>query len=83
MKKIATIAAVLDQPDTAQAKFNAVLSEYKALIKGRMGIPFDEHDISVVAITVLASVDQINQLTGKLGAIAGVTVKAAITKKEL
>ncbi len=83
MKKIAVIGAVLDYPAKAQQAFNDILSEHHHMIKGRMGIPFNEHDISVVAITVCASIDDINTLTGKLGRIEGVTIKTSITKKEL
>lgn len=83
MKKIAVIGAVLDHPEASQSKFNDVIKNYKHIIRGRMGIPFDEHNISVVSITVLGTLDDINALTGKLGSIAGVTVKTSITKKEI
>ena len=83
MKKIAVIGAVLDHPEASQSRFNEVLSEFKPIIQGRMGLPFDEHDISVIAITVMGSLDDINTLTGKLGSIPGITVKTSITKKEI
>ncbi len=83
MKKIAVIGAVLDHPEASQGKFNEVISDYKSIIRGRMGIPFDDHGISVVAITVLGTLAEINALTGRLGNIAGVTVKTSITKKEI
>lgn len=81
--KIAVIGTVLDHPAESQTRFNEVLSHYKHIIKGRMGLPFEEHDISVIAITVLGTMDDINSLTGKLGNIPGVTVKTSISKKEL
>ncbi len=81
--KIAVIGTVLDHPSESQTRFNEVLSHYKHIIKGRMGLPFEEHDISVIAITVMGTMDDINSLTGKLGNIPGVTVKTSISKKEL
>lgn len=48
-----------------------------------MGIPFEEHGVSVVSLTVVGTLDEINSLTGKLGNIENVTVKASISKKEL
>lgn len=81
MKKIAVIGAVLDTPSTCQSLFNQTVSDFKGLIKGRMGIPFDEEDVSVVSIIVYASVDEINNLTGKLGNIPGVSVKTAFSKR--
>lgn len=81
--KIAVIGAVLDHPSESQHRFNEILSTYKHIIKGRMGIPFETEDISIVAITVMGTMDDINSLTGKLGNIHGVTVKTSVTKKEL
>ncbi len=48
-----------------------------------MGLPFPDEDISVISITVLGTLDEINSLTGKLGNIPHVTVKTSISKKEL
>lgn len=83
MIRIAVIGAVLDSPSEANGPFNAVLSEYKHIIRGRMGIPFHEEDISVISITVAGTLDEINTLTGKLGKLEHVTVKTSISKKEL
>ena len=83
MNKIAVIGAVLDNPRESQHDFNEVLGAYKKIIKGRMGIPFEDEEISVVSITVMGDLDDINSLTGKLGNIKGVTVKTSISKKEI
>jgi putative iron-only hydrogenase system regulator len=79
MEKIAVVGAVLSHPETTQAQFNQTVAAYKNLIKGRMGIPFDKEDTAVIAITVQGELDEINALTGKLGAIKGVAVKTAIS----
>ena len=47
-----------------------------------MGVPFDEANKAVVCITVTGELDEINSLTGKLGQISGVTVKAAISEAQ-
>lgn len=83
MKRIAVIGAILDKPSEANHKFNDTLSEYKHIIRGRMGIPFHDEDISVISLTVLGTLDEINSLTGKLGNIPSITVKTSISKKEL
>ncbi len=82
-KKIAVIGAILENPDVCQSEFNKTVANYKHIIKGRMGIPFDEADVSVIAITVCGCLDEVNSLTGKLGNIPGVTVKTAFSKKEI
>lgn len=81
--KIAVIGAVIEHPDQHQERFNQVVAEFKGIVKGRMGIPFPEEQISVISITVVGSLDEINSLTGKLGNIPSVVVKTSISKKEL
>ncbi|SFE75163.1 TM1266 family iron-only hydrogenase system putative regulator [Peptostreptococcus sp. D1] len=82
-KRVAVISAVLDNPVQSQSDFNRIVSEYKDIVRGRMGLPFPEEGISVVSITVIGTMDDINELTGKIGAIDSVSVKAAVSKKEL
>ena len=83
MKRIAILGAVLEQPQTSQTPFNEVVSLYKGIIKGRMGIPFEAENMAVVSLTVLGELDEINALTGKLGNIKGVTIKTAISGREV
>ncbi|MDR1909163.1 MAG: iron-only hydrogenase system regulator [Spirochaetaceae bacterium] len=81
MNRIAVIGAVLERPREVQAEFNETLGSFRGIIKGRMGIPFDAEDMSVIAITLQGELDEINALTGKLGKLAGVTVKTAISSE--
>ncbi|EDS78518.1 conserved hypothetical protein [Clostridium botulinum C str. Eklund] len=83
MKKIAVISAILEEPKENQKEFNEILSNFKGIIKGRMGIPFEENGISVICVTVVGELNDINSLTGKLGNIKNVLVKTSITKKEI
>lgn len=83
MRRIAVIGAILDNPSEANHRFNDTLAEFKGIVRGRMGIPFPDADISVISITVLGTLDEINTLTGRLGNIPHVTVKTSISKKEL
>lgn len=82
MKRIAVISAVLDEPDLCQKEFNEVVAGFKHIVRGRMGIPFEE-GVSVISITVLGEMDEINGFTGRLGTIPHVQVKTAVSKKEL
>ena len=81
--KIAVIGAVLEHPEENQTKFNHIVSEFQGIVKGRMGIPFPAEGISVISITVVGTLDEINSLTGKLGNIPSVIVKTSISKKEI
>lgn len=59
---------------------NALLSEYGDWILGRMGIPYKEKQVSVLSVVLDAPVEVTNALTGKLGRINGVSVKALFGK---
>ena len=79
-KRIAVVAIVIDE-QSAVPEVNAVLHEQNEMIIGRMGLPYRERSISLISVAVDASPDRISSLTGRLGQIAGVSVKAAISKK--
>lgn len=57
---------------------NEILGEFGELIVGRMGIPYRERNVSVIALIVDGSTDELGALTGKLGSIPGVKVKSAL-----
>lgn len=83
MKRIAVIGVVLEEPDKHQEQFNEIVSEHQSIVQGRMGIPFVEENIGVVSLTVVGEMDQINEFTGKLGQIPDISVKTAVSKKEI
>ena len=83
MKRIATIGVVLEDPKNTQDIFNNIISENSDIVKGRFGIPYDEQNIGVISVVVIADMDRINDITGKLGQIPNIAVKAAISKREI
>ena len=83
MKRIAVISAILEEPEAVQREFNELVSNFKGLVKGRMGLPLPEFGVTVISITLAAELDEINNLTGKLGKLRGVQVKTSISKKEI
>ena len=82
---IAVIGVIVEDPDSAE-RLNAILHESARYILGRMGIPYREKGINIISIAVDAPQDAISGLSGKIGALPGVSVKTAysnvITKKE-
>lgn len=79
-KRIAVVGIVIDDLSAA-TQVNNVLHEYSDIIIGRMGIPYKERGVSVISVTLDAEPDMISSLTGQIGQIEGVSVKAAISKK--
>lgn len=62
---------------------NALVASFKGIVKGRMGLPMPEHGISVITIVLAGELDEINSLTGRIGALKDVQVKTSISKKEI
>lgn len=82
-KKVAVVSAILEDAQGVQGKFNEIVSEFKDIVRGRTGIPFDQYGISVITIIVIGDMDEINGLTGKLGNLKNVSVKTSISKKSV
>ncbi len=77
--RIAIIAIVVEDPECT-SEMNRILHEYGSYIIGRMGIPYREKKISLISVAIDAPGDVISALTGKLGRVKGLTVKAAYSK---
>jgi len=83
MKRIAVIGAVLENPKENHDEFNRIISEYNDIIKGRMGLPFTEENVGVISLVAVADMDKINSLTGQLGKIPEISIKTAVSKREI
>jgi len=81
--RVAVLGVIIDNPEESQIEFNSVVADFKGIVRGRMGVPFEHEGISVVSIIVCGSLDEINSLTGKIGNIKGITVKTSLSKKEI
>lgn len=77
--RIAVVSVIVSDRQNCD-RINALLSDYGEYILGRMGIPYREKKISVLSVVLDAAVEVTNALTGKLGKIQGVTVKALFGK---
>lgn len=78
-KRLGVIGIVIENRQVAE-QVNKILSEHGDMIIGRMGLPHQEKEISLIALIVDGTTDQLGSLTGKLGSIPQVTVKSALTK---
>ncbi len=78
--RIGVAAIIVEDPERAH-DVNETLHKYSRLIVGRLGIPYRERGIAVISVVLDGTTDEISALTGTLGKISGVTVKAAVSKK--
>ncbi len=78
--RIAVIAIIVENLDQTD-ELNRILHEFGPWIIGRMGIPYRARNISLISVAVDAPTETISALTGKLGRLEGVSVKAAYSKQ--
>jgi putative iron-only hydrogenase system regulator len=75
--RIGVAAIVVQDRLNAAAAVNRILSEYADIIVGRMGVPYKDRGVSVMALILDGDTDTIGAMTGKLGSVAG--VKSRVT----
>lgn len=78
-KRLGVVALIIQGRDQVPA-INRILSEHNSNIHGRMGLPFRERGIQIIALIVEGTTDEINALTGPLGKLPGVQAKSLLTK---
>ena len=59
---------------------NQILTEFGSVIAGRMGLPYERRNCSIITLIVDATTDELGALTGRLGIVEGVSVKSALSK---
>ena len=79
-KRLGFVGIILEDRKTNAPLVNKILSEYGESIVARMGLPYHDRQCSVITVIVDATTDEIGALSGKLGAIPGVSVKSACAK---
>ena len=77
--RIAVVSILVTDRGVSE-QINSILSEFGDLIIGRMGIPYKEKGVSILSVVMDAPVEKVNTLTGKIGKMKGVSVKALFGK---
>lgn len=72
--RIAVIGIIVENTDSVES-LNALLHQFRQIIIGRMGIPYRERGVNIVSIAVDGPQDAINELSGKIGRLSGVSAK--------
>lgn len=83
MKRIAIIGIIIEKDREIAQQVQKILSENADIILGRMGIPDLNNDVYIISVAVKAENEKISALSGKLGRLRNVSVKAAITTVEV
>lgn len=80
-RRIGVVAIVVEDREKAVPKVNGILSEFGETIIGRIGVPYRQRDLNIIAIIVEGTTDQLGALSGKLGMLPGVTSKSLLLTK--
>ena len=74
--RVAVMSIIVENADAVE-KINAILHEHGEFIIGRIGIPYRKRKISIISIALDAPQNTISALAGKIGSLAGISVKTA------
>ena len=77
--RVAVMSIIVENTGSVEA-LNAILHEYRDDIIGRMGLPYKAKHINLISIAIDAPQDAISALSGRIGNLEGVSVKAAFSK---
>lgn len=79
--RVAVISIIVENIDAAES-INLLLHDYRQFIIGRMGVPYPKKGISIISVAVDGPMNQISALSGKLGALPGVSTKTVYSKAQ-
>ena len=77
--RLALLGIIVENVESVEP-LNRILHEYRQFIIGRMGIPYQKRDISLISVTLDAPADTISSLSGKIGMLNGVTSQVLMAK---
>ncbi len=72
--RVALISIIVTEQESV-LPLNELLHEYREYIIGRMGVPYKEKKICIIAIALDAPHNTISALAGKIGRLNGVATK--------
>jgi putative iron-only hydrogenase system regulator len=79
-KRLGTISIILDPQVTPVATVNELISQFGDDVVARMGLPHRDRGVSIITLVTETSVERLSALTGKLGKLPGVQVKALMAR---
>lgn len=72
--RVAIIGIIVEDKGSVE-KMNQLLHEYGEYIIGRMGVPYQKRNISLISVMIDAPANIISALSGKLGMLEHISTK--------
>ena len=80
-KRLGFVGIIVHDRKKVAPLVNNILTEFGDIIIGRIGIPHQKRNISIITLIVETTTDKLGALTGRLGKIPSVSVKSALSKE--
>jgi len=80
-RRLGVVGIVVEDRKKTAPQVNQILSEHGEIIAARLGLPHRERNVSVIALIVDGTTDELGSLTGKLGMVSGVQVCSSLIRK--
>ncbi|MDO4745379.1 MAG: iron-only hydrogenase system regulator [Bacillota bacterium] len=74
------LIGIIVENEASVERLNALLHDYRNCIIGRMGVPHPHKEMSIISVAIEAEQTVISALSGKLGALEGVSTKTIYSK---
>jgi putative iron-only hydrogenase system regulator len=81
-KRVGFVGIIIHGRKKHAESVNSILSDFGDNIIVRTGVPKVGNDCSVITLVVNATTDELGALTGRLGALEGVSVKSMLGKMD-
>ena len=73
------VISIIVEDESSVGALNELLHNYGEYIVGRMGIPYRQRGVNIISVAIDAPQDNISSLSGKIGAIKGISAKTALS----
>lgn len=78
--RVALIGIIVESGESI-SKLNSILSQYGEYIIGRMGVPYQNKGMNIISVAVDAPQNITSTISGKIGALSGITAKTIYAGK--
>lgn len=79
-KRLGFVGIIIENREANAAAVNELLGDFGDIIVARMGVPYEKRACSAITLIVDTTTDDLGVLTGKLGALPGISVKSMLSK---
>lgn len=77
-KRMGVVSVIVGDRNRDAGMVNDIISRHGELVLARMGVPCRDRGVSVIALIIEATTNEVGSLTGQLGSLPSVRVKSSL-----